>query len=99
MRDDYCTAFPDKVEGIEIGQTCCKKHDNMVGERGTYNPFTPHIEFYKCLRGQGISLPMRSLITFGGWFFSWIKYPYFVYKIYMYRKAYDEAHELNEKSK
>lgn len=87
MKNDYCTAFPDTIEGIEIGQTCCKKHDNMVGQAGTYNPFTPHIAFFKCLRNNGISMHMSIIITFGGTFFSWIKYPWLAYTIYKYRKA------------
>jgi len=83
---DYCTAFPEEIQGIEIGQSCCKYHDNDVGERGTYNPITPHVSFYRCLKKQGVSLGWRSLITLGGTVFSWIKYPYFVYRIYKYRK-------------
>lgn len=82
---DYCSCFPEKIEGIFIG-LCCKKHDNEVGQAGTYNPVRPHINFYKCLKSKGVSLKWRSLITFGGAFFSWIKQPWLWYKIYKYRK-------------
>jgi len=87
MNKDYCTAFPDTWEGIEIGQTCCKKHDNEVGEAGTYNPVTPHINFYNCLKSRGISFWSRVMITFGGTFFTLIKLPYLYYKKYKYRHS------------
>jgi len=86
MKKDYCSSFPEEIEGIKIGQTCCKKHDNEVGEKGNYNPITPHINFYNCLRGRGVSLKWTIIITFGGTIFSLIKYPLFVYKKYNYRK-------------
>ena len=83
---DYCSSFPEDIRGKEIGQSCCKYHDQDVGQAGTYNPITPHIKFYKCLKTQGVNLWMRSLITAGGTFFSWVKYPYFAYRIYKYRQ-------------
>lgn len=89
MRDDYCTAFPEKVEGIEIGQTCCRQHDNQVGRAGTYNPITPHINFYKCLKNSGVSIPLTILITFGGTVFSIYKYPWLAYNKYKWRKRED----------
>jgi hypothetical protein len=85
-KKDYCSVFYEEVEGIEIGQTCCKKHDNEVGEAGTYNPITPHINFYKCLKDKGVSLYLTILITIGGTIFSIYKYPLLCYKKYLYRK-------------
>ena len=85
QKTDYCSGFPEVWEGIVIA-ACCKKHDNEVGQAGTYNPITPHIHFFKCLRGKGISLASTIMITFGGAFFSWLKQPWFWYKIYKYRK-------------
>ena len=84
MKKDYCTCFPEVIAGIDISQ-CCKKHDNMVGMRGTYNPFTPHIEFNKCLFYYKVPTFWRYLIVAGGTFFSWIKYPKLAYEIYKYR--------------
>ena len=89
MRDDYCTSFPEVIEGIEIGQSCCRKHDNEVGRAGTYNPVTPHINFYKCLKEKGISFGMRSLITFGGTIFTVYKQPWLWYNKYKWRKRSD----------
>lgn len=83
---DYCSYFPEEVQNQEIGQTCCKQHDNDVGEAGTYNPVTPHIKFYKCLRSRNVTCTWATIITIGGTIGSWIKYPYFVYTIYKYRK-------------
>ncbi|MEE8588944.1 MAG: hypothetical protein V3S80_06340 [Sulfurimonadaceae bacterium] len=85
-KKDYCSGFPSIIEGIEIN-TCCKKHDNEVGQAGTYNPVTPHINFYKCLREQGVGLMWRSIITLGGAVLSLYKYPYFAYKKYKYRQG------------
>lgn len=56
----------------------------MVGQAGTYNPITPHMEFYKCLRDR-VSLGWSVLYTIGGAFGSWWKQPYLWYKIYKYR--------------
>ena len=86
---DYCSSFPETIQGIEIGQTCCKKHDNEVGRAGTYNPITPHINFYRCLRKQGVSLPWTIIITFGGTIFSLYKYPLLAYKKYKWRSRKD----------
>lgn len=83
---DYCTAWFEDLRGHEIGQSCCKKHDNAVGAKGTYNPITPHIDFFNCLRNQGVNIWLSSLTAIGGTIFSWIKYPYFAYRIYKYRK-------------
>ena len=84
-KKDYCSYFPEEIEGIEIGQNCCKKHDNEIGEKGTLNPFTPHINFYKCLRGRGVSKKMSLLITAGGIFFTLIKSPWLYYTKFRYR--------------
>lgn len=85
MKKDYFSYFPDTFKGIDISE-CCKHHDNEVGMRGTYNPVTPHINFYKCLKGKGISFLWRCIITFGGAFFSTLEMPYLYYKKYKYRK-------------
>ena len=45
----YCCCFTEMFLGHYIG-LCCKKHDNNVGQAGTYNPITPHILFFKCLK-------------------------------------------------
>jgi len=87
MKKDYCSHFPETWEDIEIGQSCCKRHDNEVGQAGTYNPITPHINFFKCLRNKGISLPSTIMITFGGTLFSFIKLPYLYHKKYKYRHS------------
>ncbi len=81
----YCTCFPEDIEGLYIG-SICRNHDQAIGMRGTYNPLTPHIQFYKDLESVGVSLKWRLLITLGGTLFSWVKYPYFAYKIYSYRR-------------
>ena len=82
---DYCSSSPESIDGIDLSK-CCKKHDNMVGEAGTYNPFTPHIAFYKCLKDTGISYGYVLLYTVFGTLFSWVKYPHFAYRQYLYRK-------------
>lgn len=81
---DYCTLVPDYIKGVYVGD-CCKKHDNMVGEKGTYNPFTPHIVFFKCMKSK-VSISYSLLYAVGGTLGSWLKYPYFAYKKYNYRK-------------
>jgi len=83
---DYCTMFPERWEDIEIGQSCCKQHDIEVGEAGTYNPVTPHINFYNCLKNRGISFKSRLPIALAAAIGSLVRYPYFVYRKYMYRR-------------
>ena len=82
---DYCTCFPEYIENIYIGN-CCRRHDNQVGEAGTFNPVTPHIDFYNDLRALGVSKKWSVIITLGGTVFSLVKYPYFVYKKIKYRR-------------
>lgn len=82
---DYCTCFPEDIAGIYIGD-CCKKHDNEVGEKGTYNPITPHINFYNNLKEKNVPLHWCVIITLGGTIFTWVRQPIFWYKIYKYRK-------------
>ncbi len=82
----YCCCFTEIFLGHYIG-LCCKKHDNQVGQAGTYNPIAPHIIFYKCLKHQNIPLGWRIGITFGGILGSWPKQPYLWHKIYKYRKV------------
>ena len=53
--------------------------------RGTYNPITPHIAFYKCLKNVGVGLFWRSIITLGGTILGLIIYPYAAYAKYKYR--------------
>ncbi len=82
---DYCSGVSDSIQNIYVGD-CCKLHDNMVGQAGTYNPVTPHIAFYKCLKAKGLSFGWVALYTLGGTIFSLYKYPYLAYKKYKYRK-------------
>lgn len=84
-KKDYCTCFPEYIEGIYIG-SCCKTHDNSVGKKGTYNIFTPHIKFYHNLRYKGVSKKWSLIIALGGAFLTWIRQPYFWYKIWKYRR-------------
>jgi hypothetical protein len=86
IKIDYCSCFPEKISGIFIGN-CCQNHDNAVGEKGTYNPIAPHIEFNKCLKNKKVPTLWRYLIVSGGALLSWIKYPHLAYKIYKYRKG------------
>ena len=86
QKTKYCSCFPEVWEGIAI-TNCCKKHDNEVGQAGTYNPITPHIHFFKCLREKEISLASAVMIAFGGALFSWVKQPWLWYKKYKYRKS------------
>lgn len=86
MKKDYCSYFPDIFKKVYIGD-CCKKHDNEVGMRGTYNPITPHTNFYNCLKRKGIGFIWRSIITLGGVIGTLIKSPYLYYKKYKYRKG------------
>jgi len=81
----YCCCFTEIFLGHYIG-LCCKKHDNTVGQAGTYNPITPHIVFYKCLKRQNIPFGWRAGMIFGAVVGSWIKQPYLWYKIHKYRK-------------
>ena len=86
MKKDYCSCFPEYIEGIYIGSVC-KWHDNNVGMRGTYNPFVPHIKFYFHLRDKGVSKKWSFAIALGGAILSWVKQPWLWYKIYRYRKV------------
>jgi hypothetical protein len=86
MIKDYCSASPESINGIDLSR-CCKLHDNMVGQAGTYNPITPHIAFYKCLKGTRLGRGYVILYTFFGTLFSVYKYPYLAYKKYQYRKG------------
>jgi hypothetical protein len=85
MNKDYCTCFPEKILNIYIGDIC-KAHDNDVGEAGTYNPITPHVRFFNSLKERKIPFLWCITIAFGGAVLTWIKQPYFWYKIYKYRK-------------
>ena len=85
-KKDYCSSAPEYVDGIYLGG-CCKEHDNAVGQAGTYNPITPHIDFYKCLKKTGLKSIYVVTYTMIGAFFGLIKYPYFAYKKYKYRKG------------
>ena len=89
MRKDYCSGFPEQIGGVEIGQTCCRQHDNEVGQAGTYNPITPHTNFFQCLRKRGVSLFMSCIITLGGAVFTWYKQPWLWYKKYKWRHRPD----------
>lgn len=82
---DYCSCFPDFLGEVYIGE-CCKIHDNMVGQAGTYNPTTPHIKFYECLSLK-VSLLWAVAISTGGFIFTIYKYPYLAYKKYRYRRV------------
>ena len=86
MMKDYCSSSPESIDGIDLS-TCCKLHDNMVGEAGTYNPVTPHIAFYKCLKETGVGYGYVLLYTVFGTLFSMYKYPYLAYKKYLYRRG------------
>ncbi len=85
MKKDYCTLFPETFRGIDISP-CCKKHDNEVGEKGTYSPLTPHIAFYRCLKEKGLSFGWSFAIALAGGLMSSVKYPYFAYKKWVYRR-------------
>jgi hypothetical protein len=81
---DYCTMFPEKVQNNEIGESCCKQHDDDVAL--TYNLIKPHTKFYRCLRSRNVTLTWATIITLGGAIGTYIKYPYFAYCIYKKRK-------------
>jgi len=81
---DYCTLFPEKVQGVFIGG-CCKIHDNEVGERGSHNPLLAVKVFWDCLIKK-VPLWLTVLIVTGGTIVALFKYPYFAYKKYKYRK-------------
>lgn len=85
MKKDYCTLFPETFRGINISP-CCKEHDNLVGEKGGYNPVTPHIVFYKCLKEKGITKTWSFIIALVGGLASVVRYPYFAYKKWAYRR-------------
>lgn len=80
---DYCTMFPEEVQNQEIGDSCCKQHDEDVVS--TYNLITPHIKFYRCLRSKNVTWTWASIITIGGTLGTWVKYPYFAYCVYKKR--------------
>lgn len=82
---DYYTCFPESIEGINIS-SACENHDQNVGMRGTYCPITPHILFYIDLRRGGVSRHMSTIIALGGAILTWVRQPWFWYKIYKYRK-------------
>jgi len=82
---DYCSGVSEFIQNIYVGD-CCKAHDNAVGQAGTYNPFTPHIAFYKCLDNR-VKRNLAIFYTIGGTIGSWWKYPYLAIKIYKYRKV------------
>ena len=81
---DYCSFFPEKIADAFIGD-CCKIHDNEVGERGSYNPLVAIKVFWNCLTRKRL-LWWRIIIVTGGTIMALIKYPYFAYKKYKYRK-------------
>lgn len=85
VQKSYCCCFTEVFLGCYIGQ-CCRKHDNHVGQAGTYNPITPHIAFYKCLKKQKVPFGWRMGMVFGGVVGAWFKQPLLWYKIYKYRK-------------
>ena len=82
---DYCTLSPDVVNGVYIGD-CCKLHDNLSGEKGTYSLVTPAKEFYKCLSKKDIPETVRLLYVTCGTFGVILKYPYLAYKKFKWRR-------------
>ncbi|WP_428737911.1 hypothetical protein [Sulfurimonas sp.] len=81
----YCCCFADVFFGEYVG-LCCKKHDNNVGQAGTYNIVMPHITFFKCLLKHKIPLQWAIPATLSATVGVWLMQPYFWYKIYRYRK-------------
>jgi len=86
---DYCSMFPENFMGAYIGK-CCKKHDNEVGQAGIDNPVLPHINFYKCLTNIGVKPYFSIIIAVGAGIGSFVRYPYFAYRKYKWRKKNDK---------
>ena len=51
---DHCTAFPDTVGSVYIGD-CCKEHDKTCST----------LDFYRCLKSK-ITPLMTLIVTVGG---------------------------------
>jgi len=81
---DYCTLLPERIRGVFIGD-CCKLHDNETGEKGSYNPLVAIKVFWDCLI-EKVQFWLAVSIVSLGTVISIIRYPYFVYKKYKYRK-------------
>lgn len=81
---DYCSYFPDVFRKQDIGNSCCKKHDNDSGEKGDFNFIRHQVDFYKCLQSK-LSLKWAVLITIGGTLGVLIKLPWLVFTKVRYR--------------
>lgn len=82
---DYCSGFPEVWRGKEIGETCCKKHDNDSGGRGSWDFYRHMIDFYRCLEATGIGRKYAWMITIGGTIGVIIKMPWLIYLKLRYR--------------
>lgn len=87
IKKDYCTAFPEKICGVNIS-ACCKQHDNDCGMAGSFNFARHQINFYSCLKSK-LTKKMALLITMGGAVICIIKSPWLIYKKLKYRITVD----------
>ena len=82
----YCNCLKgDKLFGVDISKAC-HLHDQLCGERGSYNPLGTIKPFYEALRSCGLNKTLSVVITIGGTLGYLIKYPYLAYKKWQYRK-------------
>lgn len=82
---DWCTGFPEKWRGKEIGEPCCKKHDYDSGEEGDFNFIQHQKSFYRCLRTQLLKSKWAIVIAIGGAVGVVLKMPWLLYKKVRYR--------------
>ena len=91
MKKDYCSAFPEKVNGIDISE-CCKQHDDDCTEGSGKSFKQTYADFYKCLKDR-VGRGWAFAITFGGTLGCAVRYPVLAYKMSKIKrknKAVDE---------
>ncbi|EAU40150.1 hypothetical protein FP2506_11357 [Fulvimarina pelagi HTCC2506] len=69
---DYCTLWPDRLFGVEIGEACCKPHDEAYDAGGSLVDFVAsNVDLGACVAALGLSA-WGVLMAIGTTLFGWI---------------------------
>lgn len=78
---DYCSAWPDSIDGVNYGQDCCRDHDEAYMTGGIVRKFVSDYRLMRCVWRKGKAaqnwyiqwnaVKMYLGVTFLGWPFWW----------------------------
>lgn len=79
MKKDYCTGWPDEIDGRDFSE-CCEKHDEVYAKGGFLNKFKGDYDLAKCVWNKADgnwyvkwnAIKMYLGVSTFGWIF-WIK--------------------------